>query len=53
MVMSIIPFNLFQTVQHGFPNKPTAMAWDPSLRLLAIGTATGSIKVYPLIITSY
>jgi len=23
------------------------MAWDPVLRLLAIGTATGSVKVYP------
>jgi hypothetical protein len=40
-------------VQHGFPNKPTAMAWDPALRILAIGTATGSVKVYPLVIISY
>jgi hypothetical protein len=38
---------LFQTVQHGFPNKPTALAWDPALRLLAVGTATGCVKVYP------
>lgn len=37
----------FQTVQHGFPNKPTALAWDPSLRLMIIGTASGAIKVYP------
>ncbi|XP_054281586.1 lethal(2) giant larvae protein homolog 1-like isoform X1 [Macrosteles quadrilineatus] len=34
-----------RTVQHGFPNKPTCVAWDPELRLMAIGTATGSIKV--------
>lgn len=43
-------FNLsssLQTVQHGFPNKPTALAWDPSLRLMIIGTASGAIKVYP------
>nr|CAD7427944.1 unnamed protein product [Timema monikensis] len=37
---------LFQTVQHGFPNKPTALAWDPALRLLALGTATGAIKIF-------
>ncbi|XP_076546444.1 LLGL domain-containing protein l(2)gl isoform X5 [Osmia lignaria lignaria] len=34
------------TVQHGFPNKPTALAWDPSLRLMIIGTASGAIKVF-------
>ncbi|XP_046663289.1 lethal(2) giant larvae protein isoform X3 [Homalodisca vitripennis] len=34
-----------KTVQHGFPNKPTCVAWDPELRLMAIGTASGSIKV--------
>lgn len=40
---------LFQTLQYGFPNKPTALAWDPLLRIMAIGTSTGSIKVYPFI----
>nr|CAD7457896.1 unnamed protein product [Timema tahoe] len=35
-----------KTVQHGFPNKPTALAWDPALRLLALGTATGAIKIF-------
>ncbi|GFG32827.1 hypothetical protein Cfor_06328 [Coptotermes formosanus] len=39
-------FAFRKTVQHGFPNKPTAMAWDPALRLLAIGTATGCVKVF-------
>lgn len=39
---------MFQTLQYGFPNKPTALAWDPLLRTMAIGTSTGSIKVYPL-----
>ncbi|XP_030755265.1 lethal(2) giant larvae protein isoform X2 [Sitophilus oryzae] len=38
-------FSYRRTVQHGFPHKPTALAWDPSLRLLSIGTATGAIKV--------
>lgn len=39
---------IFQTVQHGFPHKPSALAWDPKLKLLAIGTKTGTIKMYPL-----
>ncbi|KAJ8934155.1 hypothetical protein NQ318_012851, partial [Aromia moschata] len=37
---------LIQTLQHGFPHKPTAVAWDPSLRLICIGTATGAVKVF-------
>ncbi|KAJ8679019.1 hypothetical protein QAD02_014806 [Eretmocerus hayati] len=39
-------FGFRKTVQHGFPNKPTAIAWDPSLRLMIIGTASGAIKVF-------
>ncbi|XP_014234240.1 lethal(2) giant larvae protein homolog 1 isoform X2 [Trichogramma pretiosum] len=39
-------FAFRKTVQHGFPNKPTAIAWDPSLRLMIIGTASGAIKVF-------
>ncbi|XP_050478833.1 lethal(2) giant larvae protein homolog 1 isoform X3 [Bombus huntii] len=39
-------FAFQKTVQHGFPNKPTALAWDPSLRLMIIGTASGAIKVF-------
>ncbi|XP_074039294.1 LLGL domain-containing protein l(2)gl isoform X1 [Leptinotarsa decemlineata] len=38
-------FSYRRTLQHGFPHKPTALAWDPSLRLICIGTATGAIKV--------
>ncbi|RZF47818.1 hypothetical protein LSTR_LSTR013143 [Laodelphax striatellus] len=38
-------FAFRKTIQHGFPNKPTCLAWDPVLRLMAIGTATGAIKV--------
>ncbi|XP_049822272.1 lethal(2) giant larvae protein homolog 1 isoform X3 [Aethina tumida] len=39
-------FSYRRTLQHGFPHKPTAMAWDPSLRLLCIGTSTGAVKVF-------
>ncbi|KAK2584774.1 hypothetical protein KPH14_007097 [Odynerus spinipes] len=39
-------FAFRKTVQHGFPNKPTAFAWDPSLRLMIIGTTSGAIKVF-------
>lgn len=41
-------FSYRRTLQHGFPHKPTALAWDPSLRLICIGTATGAIKVFGL-----
>ncbi|KAF5287521.1 hypothetical protein FQA39_LY04149 [Lamprigera yunnana] len=39
-------FSYRRTLQHGFPNKPTALAWDSSLGLLGIGTASGAIKVF-------
>uniref|UniRef100_A0A8C9Y6H4 LLGL scribble cell polarity complex component 1 n=1 Tax=Sander lucioperca TaxID=283035 RepID=A0A8C9Y6H4_SANLU len=39
------------TVEHGFPHQPSALAFDPKLELMAIGTKSGAIKVYPFIIT--
>ncbi|KAK3890112.1 hypothetical protein Pcinc_005919 [Petrolisthes cinctipes] len=30
---------------HGFPAKPSALAWDPQLRLLAIATKSGQIRI--------
>lgn len=39
-----LPF--IQTVEHGFPNQPSALAYDPKLQLMAIGTKSGAIKVY-------
>lgn len=36
-----------QTVEHGFPHQPSALGYSPSLRLLAIGTRSGAIKLYP------
>jgi len=39
-------FQFRKTVQHGFPSKPSAMAWDPVLRLLCIGNKTGAIKIF-------
>lgn len=38
---------LAQTVEHGFPHQPSALAFDPKLELMAIGTKSGAIKVYP------
>ena len=35
----------FQSVRHGFPSKPTAMAWDPELKILAIGSKQGLLRV--------
>jgi lethal(2) giant larvae protein len=38
-------FSPFQEVRHGFPHKPSAVAFDPDLRLLAIGTKQGAIRM--------
>ncbi|NXG38388.1 L2GL1 protein, partial [Dromaius novaehollandiae] len=35
-----------QTVEHGFPNQPSSLAFDPKLRIMAIGTKSGAVKVY-------
>ncbi|KAH8412351.1 hypothetical protein KR009_001419 [Drosophila setifemur] len=35
-----------KTAQHGFPHKPSALAYDPVSKLMAIGTQTGAIKVF-------
>ncbi|XP_037709326.1 lethal(2) giant larvae protein isoform X2 [Drosophila subpulchrella] len=35
-----------KTAQHGFPHKPSAVAYDPVSKLMAIGTQTGAIKVF-------
>lgn len=40
-------FFLLQTFRHGFPHQPTAVAFDPVQKLLAIGTKTGSLRMYP------
>uniref|UniRef100_A0A8D1IVQ8 LLGL scribble cell polarity complex component 2 n=1 Tax=Sus scrofa TaxID=9823 RepID=A0A8D1IVQ8_PIG len=35
-----------QTVEHGFPHQPSALGYSPSLRILAIGTRSGAVKLY-------
>ncbi|XP_023670840.1 lethal(2) giant larvae protein homolog 1-like [Paramormyrops kingsleyae] len=39
-------FAFNKTVEHGFPNQPSAVAYDPKLQLMAIGTKSGAVKVY-------
>ncbi|XP_075252173.1 syntaxin-binding protein 5-like isoform X2 [Convolutriloba macropyga] len=39
-------FELKKTVRHGFPHLPSSLAFDPVQSILAIGTKTGSIKLY-------
>ncbi|GAB5580593.1 lethal(2) giant larvae protein homolog 1 isoform X1 [Prionailurus iriomotensis] len=41
-------FAFNKTVEHGFPNQPSALAFDPELRIMAIGTRSGAVKMYPL-----
>lgn len=35
-----------KAVEHGFPPKPSAIAHDPELNLLAVGTSNGLLKIY-------
>ncbi|XP_028413177.1 lethal(2) giant larvae protein homolog 2-like [Dendronephthya gigantea] len=35
-----------KTIEHGFPHKPSAVAFDKEIGLLAIGTSTGFLKIY-------
>ncbi|KAM8945886.1 LLGL scribble cell polarity complex component 2 [Pelodytes ibericus] len=39
-------FQFNKTVEHGFPHQPSALGFSSSLRLMAIGTRSGAIKVY-------
>ncbi|XP_053517192.1 LLGL scribble cell polarity complex component 2 isoform X3 [Artibeus jamaicensis] len=39
-------FQFNKTVEHGFPHQPSALGYSPSLRLLAIGTRSGAVKLY-------
>lgn len=38
-------FQLCKIVRHGFPQRPTAINYDPMQKLLAIGNMTGSIRL--------
>ncbi|XP_044517692.1 lethal(2) giant larvae protein homolog 1 [Gracilinanus agilis] len=39
-------FAFNKTVEHGFPNQPSSLAYDPKLRIMAIGTKSGAVKIY-------
>ncbi|KAG8174350.1 hypothetical protein JTE90_005791, partial [Oedothorax gibbosus] len=39
-------FSFVKTTTHGFPHRPSALAWDAKLQLLAIGTKNGLIRIY-------
>ncbi|XP_067110334.1 syntaxin-binding protein 5-like isoform X2 [Osmerus mordax] len=38
-------FQISKTVRHGFPYQPTALAFDPLQKIVAIGTRTGGIRL--------
>lgn len=46
MLLIVIFLSLYQTVEHGFPHQPSALGYSPFLRLMAIGTRSGAIKLY-------
>lgn len=39
-------FSLGQVARHGFPENPTALAFDPVQKIAAIGTKSGAIRVF-------
>ncbi|XP_067128411.1 lethal(2) giant larvae protein homolog 1 isoform X2 [Centruroides vittatus] len=39
-------FTYRKTIAHGFPHRPSALSWDPKLHLMAVGTRTGSVRIY-------
>ncbi|XP_049821640.1 syntaxin-binding protein 5 isoform X6 [Aethina tumida] len=39
-------FQVKRTFRHGFPFQPTAMAFDPVQKLLAIGSKCGSLRIF-------
>ncbi|KAK7907785.1 hypothetical protein WMY93_016397 [Mugilogobius chulae] len=39
-------FQLCKTVRHGFPYQPSAMAFDPVQKILAIGTQSGALRIF-------
>lgn len=38
-------------MRHGFPYQPTALAFDPVQKILAIGSRSGGIRMYPFTLT--
>ncbi|KAK5890663.1 hypothetical protein CesoFtcFv8_014159 [Champsocephalus esox] len=38
-------FQMCKTVRHGFPYQPTALAFDPVQKILAIGSRTGGVRI--------
>uniref|UniRef100_A0A8C8VKU1 Syntaxin-binding protein 5-like n=1 Tax=Pelusios castaneus TaxID=367368 RepID=A0A8C8VKU1_9SAUR len=38
-------FQICKTVRHGFPYLPTALAFDPVQKILAVGTRTGAVRI--------
>uniref|UniRef100_A0AAR2IMN3 Lethal giant larvae homologue 2 domain-containing protein n=1 Tax=Pygocentrus nattereri TaxID=42514 RepID=A0AAR2IMN3_PYGNA len=38
-------FHICKTVRHGFPYQPTALAFDPVQKILAIGSRSGGVRI--------
>ncbi|XP_045044818.1 syntaxin-binding protein 5 isoform X5 [Desmodus rotundus] len=39
-------FQLCKTARHGFPYQPSALAFDPVQKILAVGTQTGALRLF-------
>ena len=39
-------FGFSREISHGFPTKPSCLAWDPELKLMGLAAKNGRILVY-------
>lgn len=48
IIESLVPdqFTAEFTLRHGFPHKPTALAFDPLQKIMAIGSRSGAVRLY-------
>ncbi|KAG7270169.1 hypothetical protein CRUP_026170 [Coryphaenoides rupestris] len=44
-------FAFNKTVEHGFPHQPSSLAFDSRLQIMAIGTKSGAVKMYPFFLS--
>jgi len=47
VIKKVVNAVVLQTFRHGFPYQPTVLAYDPVQNILAIGTKTGALRMYP------
>ena len=49
LVEFIYHFCFLQTLRHGLPQQPSAVAMDQVQRIMAVGSRLGGIRIYPFL----